>query len=236
MGDEKRGKLIVIEGTDCSGKATQSQLLVDRLNKEGIVSVKLGFPQYGSPSGDIVGDCYLGKNQKCNCINGSWFGAVNEVPAEVASLYYAADRKFHAPRIINFLSTGTNVILDRYVESNMGHQGGKIFDPAKRREFFKFLEDLEYGLLRLPRPDKIIFLYMPYQRGMQLKKGREGKADGHESSQEHLKNAEEAYLDLAEIYNWKKVICDPNLSSPNPLTPEEIHSEVFDIVQRTLSE
>lgn len=233
---QKIGKMIVIEGTDCSGKATQTQLLVDRLNRDEVVSVKLGFPRYGSASGDIVGDCYLGKNQKCRCIDGSWFGVANKVPAEVASLYYAADRKFHASEISNLLSIGTNVILDRYVESNMGHQGGKIFDSSKRKEFFKFLENLEYDLLKLPRPYQVIFLYMPYMRGMELKKAREGKADGHESSPDHLKNAEESYLQLAELYNWKKIICDPYPSSLNPRTPEDIHNEVFNIVKSILNQ
>lgn len=228
------GKLIVIEGTDCSGKATQTQMLVDALNSLGLKSVRLGFPRYGTPTGDIVGDCYLGKNQRCKCIEGSWFGIANEVPAKVASLYYAADRKFHAEEIQKLLENGTNVILDRYVESNMGHQGGKIFNPEKREKFFKWLEDLEYGSLGLPKPDKVVFLYMPYERGMQLKKGREGKADGHESSQDHLKNAEEAYLQLVKMYDWAKIVCDPDPSSPNPRSPEEIHKEVLEEVKKII--
>lgn len=230
-----QGKLIVIEGTDCSGKATQAKMLVDKLNSLGLTSVKLGFPRYGSPTGDIVGDCYLGKNQKCHCVEGSWFGVANQVPSEVASLYYAADRKFHAEEIEKLLESGTNVILDRYVESNMGHQGGKIFDSEKREEFFKWLSDLEYKTLGLPKPDKVVFLYMPYERGMQLKKTREGKADGHESSSEHLKNAELAYLHLSKMYNWTKVICDPDPLAPEPRSPEEIHEEVFKEVKKVIT-
>ena len=145
----------------------------------------------------------------------------------VASLYYAADRKAHNLEIKNYLEKGINVICDRYVESNMGHQGGKIRDIEEREKFFRTLEKLEYEVCQLQKPDGVIFLYMPYQRGMELKKGREGIADLHEASPDHLRDAEESYLHLSKLYKWIQINCDPEKNSNLPLSRELIHEQVY---------
>ena len=127
-------KFIVIEGTDSSGKETQSRKLVDRLNKENINSTYLTFPMYDTPTGKIIGGPYLGKEH----ISEGWFEekAYNVDPL-VASAYYAADRRYNFHKIENHLNNGTNVILDRYIDSNMAHQAGRELDKNKRLKLYK---------------------------------------------------------------------------------------------------
>lgn len=217
--------LIVIEGTDCSGKETQSNLLLERLKKEDEKIEKLFFPNYDSPTGKIVGGPYLGKQHICD---GYFPDGAASVDPKVASLYFAADRRYNSNKIKEFLANNINVVIDRYVESNMGHQGGKLKSQEERLAMYKWLETLEYGLLELPRPDLVIFLYMPYQYAVKLKKNRL-ELDQHETSEEHLRNAENTYLELAELYNFSKVDCVKN----NQLrTIEEIHEEVYSLVKK----
>ena len=106
----KNGKLIVVEGTDCSGKETQTNLLIEKLKSNGIKVKKYSFPNYNSPTGRIIGGPYLGKDYICE----GWFseGASN-VDAKVSSLYYAADRKYNIGVIEKDLKNGYNVVLDR---------------------------------------------------------------------------------------------------------------------------
>ena len=147
-----KGKLIVIEGTDCSGKETQTKTLVKRLEKENIACVRLCFPNYDSPTGKIVGGPYLGKDYICD----GWFeeGAANVDP-KVSSLYYAADRKYNVKNIEELINKGINVILDRYMYSNLAHQGGKIKDKQERLAMYNWLDKLEFDLLELPKADII---------------------------------------------------------------------------------
>ena len=192
-----RGKIIVIEGTDCSGKETQTSLLVQRMRREGRKIERLSFPDYDSPTGKIVGGPYLGKKYICD---GFFPEGASNVDPKVASLYYAADRRYHRQQIIDLLDQGIDVVLDRYVESNMGHQGGKIFDKEERLKLYEDLANLEYGFLELPKPDLTIFLYVPYKKVAELKRGRVEPADQHESNPLHIRNAEHAYLELAELH------------------------------------
>ena len=114
------GKLIVIEGTDCSGKNTQSVLLVKKLVAMGLKAVNLSFPMYDSPTGKIVGGPLLGRKE----IGTSWFPeGYTHVDPKISGLYYAADRKYNFSKIEKYLQEGYYVVLDRYVSSNMAHQG-----------------------------------------------------------------------------------------------------------------
>lgn len=223
----KKGKLIVIEGTDCSGKGTQSDLLYESLINDNYNVFKTSFPRYDTPTGKIVGGPYLGKEHICK----GWFEeGANNVPAKVASLYYAADRLYNIDIINEHLNNGDIVILDRYVTSNMGHQAGKIKDNEERLEMFKWLEKLEFELLELPRPDIKIFLHMPYAYSKDLQKNRE-ELDEHEKSKDNIVNAEIAYLELANIYDFTKIECVDN----NTLrTIEDIHNEIMDIVKNNI--
>ncbi len=226
-----KGKLIVIEGTDCSGKQTQSELLFEKLKSLGHDCEIISFPKYGTPTGDIVGDCYLGKGKRVEV--GSWFGDADKLDPKIACLYYAADRKAAALDIKDKLDGGKIIILDRYVESNMGHQCGKLLDEEERAKLRDWIEKLEYGLLELPRPDLIIFLYMPFEAAEKLKGDRGEVLDSHESNENHLRNAEKSYLELSEFYDWRKVLCSED--GRNARTIEDIHNEVFRVVSNYVS-
>jgi dTMP kinase len=216
----KQGKIFVIEGTDCSGKATQTNLLLDRLRLENIPCEKLSFPRYNTPTGNII-KRYLGKDGYQQ-----EFGPAVDVPPKIASVLYAEDRYAAKPEILEIINSGKNLIFDRWVEANMGHQGGKIV-KENREEFFRWVNELEYGTFNLPRPDSILFLYMPYQVGIKLKKGRPGEADGHESSIDHLRNAEDAYIQLANMFSWKRINCTKDGTIATLRTPEDISNEVY---------
>lgn len=224
-----KGKIIVIEGTDCSGKETQTSLLVQRLKKEGFKVERFSFPMYNSPTGKIIGGPFLGNEY----IEKTYFKeSASKVDPKVAALYFAADRKYNINMINNLLDEGINVILDRYVESNMGCQAGKILDKEERLKLYKWLEDLEYGLLELPRPDLTIFLWMPYDKVLELKSLRSGKSDKQENESIFIKNSENAYLELANMHDYKKIVC---VEDNNKLrTIENIHEEIYKIVKEKL--
>ena len=200
----KKGKLIVIEGTDCSGKETQAKKAVEYFKNKGINIFEFSFPNYESTTGKIVGGPYLGKSYICE----GWFkeGAINVDPL-VASAYYAADRRYNIDIINKHLEAGDIVLLDRYVESNMAHQGGKITDAKKRQQMYEKLDTLEFEIMELPRPDAVIFLYMPFEYAAILKKNRAETPDQHENNRHHLEQAEKAYIELTKKYNYIKVDC-----------------------------
>ena len=212
-------KLIVIEGTDCSGKETQSKLLEERLKKEGKKVVRFDFPMYDSPTGKIIGGAYLGKPE----IGKSIFpeGAVNVDPY-ITCLYFAADRKYNMPKIEKYLNDDYYVILDRYTSSNQAHQGSKIRNKDDRFYIYQWIDKLEYWLLKLPKADKTIFLHMPLEVSNILKQNREF-LDEHEKSSTYLKNSEEAYIELSELYNWDTIECSKNG------VPRDINSIAEDI-------
>ena len=223
-----KGKLIVIEGTDCSGKETQTKMLTKRLEKENIACVRLCFPNYDSPTGKIVGGPYLGKSHICE----GWFseGATNVDP-KVSSLYYAADRKYNVKEIEELINKGINVILDRYMYSNLAHQGGKIKDKEERIAMYKWLDKLEFELLELPKADIKVFLHMPYEVSCELKKNRDEAPDQHELSKEHLIMAEQSYKEVSEIYEFSTIECSKN-NLPRKI--EEINDELYNIVVSNL--
>ena len=221
-------KLIVIEGTDCSGKETQSNKLIENLKRDNIKVCKYSFPNYTSPTGKIVGGPYLGKSYICD----GWFPEkAPNVDAKVSSLYFAADRKYNIKQIEDKLNSNYNVILDRYVYSNMAHQGGKLKTKEERNNMFIWLEKLEFDLLELPEADIKIFLHMPFLESLKLKEGREEKLDQNEEDKEHLLNAEIAYKELAEKYNFKIIECtyEGRIKSI-----DEIQNELYSYVKSLL--
>jgi len=221
------GKLLIIEGTDCSGKGTQSEILLKRLKDENYKVVKMSFPMYDTPTGKIVGGPYLGKEHIC----AGWFSeGANNVPAKVASLYYAADRLYNIEAINKYLNDDYIVILDRYVTSNMGHQAGKIKDKNERLEMFKWLEKLEYDLLELPRPDIKLFLHMPFEFSKKLQNNR-NELDQLELSEENLINAENAYLEMVDIFDFVKIEC---VKDNNIRTIEEISEDIYNSIKDKL--
>ena len=225
-----KGKLIVIEGTDCSGKETQSNLLIEKLKKESIRIEKFSFPNYSSPTGKIIGGPYLGKKYICD----GWFpeGAPNVDP-KVSALFYAADRLYNIDKINFLLENGVNVILDRYVFSNMAHQGGKIEDEKERNEMYEWLENLEFNLLNLPKPDIGVFLHMPFECSLELKKNRDEELDQNELDKNHLINAEKAYKEVAKKYDFYTIECN---EKERIKTIEEINEDLYNYVISKIKE
>ncbi len=140
---------IAIEGTDCSGKATQTQKLKERFIAEGQPTEVFAFPRYGKPACVLVEKYLHGE-----------YGTAKEVGSYAGSLFYATDRYDASFDIRKCLDAGTNVICDRYTSSSMGHQAGNISDPEERDKYLEWLDNLEFKIFNIPRPDKIVFLYV----------------------------------------------------------------------------
>jgi len=224
---KKYGKLIVIEGTDCSGKETQTKKLLERLQKKYKNVFCVSFPRYESPTGKIVGGPYLGKASICE----GWFSEkAFQVDPLVASLYYAADRRYYLKELKSHLEKGDIVIIDRYVESNMAHQGAKFDSKEMRFSLYKKLEILEFELLEMPRPDVVFFLHLPYEYGEELKKSRIGiePLDQHEANKEHLMRAEQVYLELTELFGFVPIYC---VKKGKVRSIQDIHEEIYKKVE-----
>lgn len=271
-----RGKIIVVEGTDCSGKETQSKILIDNLKKEGIETVYYGFPAYDTPTGRIVGLSYLGKpylaeelvkenatdiisnikekyegiiddkllniiiDAVSESLGKGWFKeGAPQVDPKISSLYYAADRAYNAPVINNYLNEGKNVILDRYIYSNLAHQGGKIEDSELRKAMYDWNCNLEFNMMGLPASDVRLFLHMPTEYASILRAGRAEKLDENERDVNHLLHAEKAYLEVAKMFDFETIECvkaqSNNVCFEDIKTPEEISHEVYDVVKRKLT-
>lgn len=227
-----RGKLIVIEGTDCSGKETQSRLLAEKLSELGIPAVRLSFPNYATPTGKIIGACYLGKEELVHEYlkrDIGWFEeGASHVDGMVSALYYAADRKYNISVIDEFLNKGVHVILDRYTFSNMAHQGGKINSQEERFQFFKRIELLEFELLGLPKPDLVVLLYVPLALSLELRRCRGEVQDQNERDRKHLRRAEQTYLELRALYHFKMLECAKGEKMRGVM---DIHQELLEMVQ-----
>ncbi len=215
------GIIIGIEGTDGSGKQTQTNKLVERLVKEGKEVFRQSFPNYESESAGPV-RMYLNKELS---------DTPDEISAYQASMLYAVDRfctykasfgkEYNASKII---------VMDRYVQSNMLHQACKISNLEERDKFLKWLEDIEFGLFELPKPDVVVFLDMPVEANERLMKGRVYKTgnakDLHEEDPKHLEKAYNAGKYVAEKFGWITISCvDQN---GNIKSIDDIHEEIYE--------
>lgn len=219
-------KLIVVEGTDCSGKETQTKMIVNKLKRLNKKVIRFSFPMYETATGKIVGGPFLGKPEICE----SWFENPASLDPKIASLYYAADRKYNIDIIKKYLEDDYIIFLDRYVYSNMAHQGSKFSDNQDRLKMFKWIEELEFNLLELPRPDLTIFLHMPYESACELKKNRKN-LDEVEKNKEYLINSEKTYIELSKQYNFKTIECVQN----NKIRSiEEINEEIYNIIKKEI--
>lgn len=200
------GKFIVIDGTDGSGKTTQLSLLKDRLEAEGQAVAVADFPQYNTKSAGLIEEYLSGK-----------YGKADEISAYKASIFYAVDRYDASSQIRKWLTEGKIVLANRYTSANMGHQGCKISNPLERRVFFNWLYDLEYKIFEIPRPDLSIILHVESDIAQRLAKERKredwtGKTnDIHEDNLDHLKKAEQVYLEIANSFpNFQLISCTKN--------------------------
>ena len=218
---DKRGKLIVIDGSDGVGKATQTKLLVERLKQAGKRVETLDFPQYT--------ENFFGSFLK-ECLTGGHGDFISQNPYLV-SIAYAADRWESKKKLEKWLSQGAIVILNRYVSSNQMHQGGKIKNTRERTMFLTWLDTMEHEVFGLPRPAKIIYLHVPVKVSLQLMKLR-GNADLAEQNPAHLERTQQAALKIIESKNnWKKIDCTDGTSIRSR---EDIHAQIYKVVQRFL--
>src|SRR3989344_4098749 len=160
---KRKGKLIVIDGIDGSGKATQVKLLAERLKKEGRTIKIVDFPEYYKNFfGDFIG----------HCLSEQYYKFLNVHP-KIASVLYAADRWESKDEMESWLEKGYVIIANRYVSANQIHQGGKINNSKKRNNFMKWLNDMEYEVFGIPRPDITLYLDLPTTIVLRLLKKRE---------------------------------------------------------------
>ena len=221
------GKLIVFEGTDGSGKSTQFELLAKRLEAEQIGFQRLRFPQYEEPSSALI-RMYLG---------GAFGDDPEAVNAYAASTFYAVDRYASYQRVWkDYYQGGGLVVSDRYTTSNAVHQGSKV-PEGERAEFFRWLYDLEYDRMGLPRPDLVVLLDMPVELSEQLMRKREKStgthADIHERDEDYLKKCRDVALHAAKYYGWRTVSCAKDGAIRSV---EDIHEEVYAIVKSCLED
>ena len=158
-----KGKLIVIDGTDGSGKATQVDLLIKRLKKEGKTVKMVDFPEYYK---NFFGK-FLG-----HCLSEQYYNFLNVHP-KIVSILYAADRWESGKEMREWLEKGYVVVANRYVSANQIHQAGKIKSAKKRDDFMKWLDEMEYEVFGIPRPDITLYLSLPINIVLQLLKERE---------------------------------------------------------------
>lgn len=221
-----KGKLIIIEAGDGSGKATQTKLLYDRLVRMGKSVMKVEYPDYESEACAPV-KMYL---------RGEFGGHADDVNAYAASLFFAVDRyASYRKKWKKAYEEGTIILADRYTTSNMVHQAVKIKDEAEREKFLHWLWDTEFIKMGLPVPDKVIFLNMPPSLSDKLIENRAKQTnttkDIHEKDTAYLARCHMVYEQMAQKYDWDIVDCarDGALRSI-----EDIHEDVFSAIKMYL--
>lgn len=213
------GKLIVFEGTDGSGKATQTALLCQTLTERGIPFRRLSFPRYQEESSALI-RLYLG---------GAFGSRPGDVNAFAASTFYAVDRYASYKQDWGaYYEQGGLLIADRYTTSNAVHQTSKL-PPEQRKAFLDWLFHFEYDLLELPHPTRVLYLDLPTELSEQMMRQREQEthttADVHEQDEEYLRRCRENAAFVTEYCGWTKIDCaiDGHIRSR-----EEIHALVLD--------
>ena len=218
-------KLIVIEGLDGSGKATQTKMLVDALSARFVYCKQLSFPDYSDPSSTLV-KMYL---------SGEFGKNPSDVNAYAASSFYAVDR--YASFIRHWKAdydSGKLIISDRYTTSNAVHQTSKL-PIIQWNSYLDWLYDYEFNLLKIPKPDLVIYLDMPPEISQKLIASRyqnnESKKDIHESNLKYLLECRNCALYVAEYLGWQVVSCAKN---GQPLAIDEIAEKIMNIVSNIL--
>lgn len=225
------GVLIIIEGSDGSGKQTQTELLFNSLKNKYENILKIQCPNYDNPGSALV-KMYL---------NGNFGKDPSKINPYATSIFYAADR-FSTYIKDGFKEVYENdgiVIADRYTTSNMIHQATKLESKELQDTFITWIKDLEYSKIGLPKPDIVFFLNMPYEFSQTLIKNRDNKIDGskvkdiHESSRKYLENTYIRSLDIAKREKWAIINCID--SNKNIKSIEEIHKEILGVLERELN-
>jgi dTMP kinase len=219
-----RGKFIVLEGIDGSGKRTQLALLAEALERRGARPEQISFPNYSGFFGKLV----------ARFLNGE-FGALEAVDAHFSALLYAGDRLESKPAIETQLSAGRLVLADRFIGSNLAHQGARV-PREKRAEFISWLKQLEYGIYALPQEDLVIYLRVPAAEAHRLvgqKTSRDYtqlRRDIQEANLAHLEAASEVYDQLAAQPNWVAIDCMDSATG-NLRKPDDIHKDILAAIE-----
>jgi dTMP kinase len=227
----KRGKLIVIDGTDGSGKSTQIGHLIKHLKKDKRKVKLVDFPEYYS---NFFG-AFIG-----HCLSEQYYNFVKVHP-KIASVLYAADRFESSDKIKKWLKDGNIVVANRYASANQIHQGGKISNTKKREGFLKWLAKMEYEVFKIPRPDAIFYLDVPIPIVMKLIRARNKqttraylgkKKDVVEKDMKYMENSRKSALWLAKTQKgWVKIEC---MKKDELQAPEEIHKKIYEKVVKIL--
>jgi dTMP kinase len=228
---KNKGKLIVIDGTDGSGKATQVSLLEARLKKEGHTVKLVDFPEYDKNFfGKFIG----------HCLTEQYYNFINVHP-KIASVLYAADRFESKTQVEGWLAKGYVVLANRYVSANQIHQGGKITNAKKRIAYLEWLDEMEYKVFKIPRPDIVLYLSVPFELTVKMMKERNKasqrnylgkKKDVHEVDINFQKNSRKSALWLSEtLKNFIKIDCAPKKEI---LSREDIHTLVYEKVKKVV--
>lgn len=227
-----KGRLIVIDGTDGSGKATQVELLAQTLRKEGLKVKIVDFPEYYKNFfGKFIG----------HCLSEQYYNFLHVHP-KIASVLYAADRWESSKEIREWLKKGYIVIANRYVSANQIHQGGKTKDAKRRNDFLKWLDEMEYEVFEIPRPDITLYLSLPIEIVFSLIKKRNSSKmkreylkkhkDVHESDANFLINSRKSALKLEkEVPNFIKIECS---KKGQILSREVIHEMIYEKVKKVI--
>lgn len=222
------GKIIVIEGTDSSGKETQTKLLYERIKKINEKTIKISFPNYDSPACEPV-KMYLAGAFGTDAVK------VNPYPV---STMYAIDRyASYKQDWGKSYEEGYIIVTDRYVTSNMIHQASKIQSEEEKEEYLKWLIDLEYKKNQIPEPDIVIFLKMPIDKAKELMENRNNKIDGsmkkdiHEINEDYLKKSYKNATEISQKFNWYEVECVENNRIKSI---EEINDEIFKKIEKLI--
>lgn len=215
----KRGKLIVFDAIDGAGKTTQIKLLLKRLRREKKKYYFTSFPQYEKS--------FFGRMVR-QYLNGE-FGNAKQTNAYLISVLYALDRFEARDRMRARLNAGTLIVSDRYAPANKIHQACKIRDPRKKTAFLKWLDEMEFKVLGIPKPDRVLFLDVPPRITRKLVLAR-GRRDMHELDLKHQQQAYRESLSLVKRYpHWRRVRC---VERGRLLAPEEIHNRVWKELRR----
>lgn len=222
---KNKGKIIVIDGLDGSGKSTQFELIAKKLETLNLPVKAISFPDYDNPSSSLV-KMYL---------SGEFSKDANDVNAYAASSFYAVDRYASYKQFWeNNYCNGDYILASRYVSSNAIHQMVKLREN-EWDNYLTWLKDYEYKKLGLPKPDLIIFLDMPIEVSQQLLlnryKGDESKKDIHEANIEYLKSCRKSALYVAKKDNWKIVKCSNN---GQPLSIDIISNKIYDLISNNI--
>ena len=219
-----RGKFIVLEGIDGSGKRTQLEMITRAFASRGIAFTQVSFPRYDGFFGKLV----------ARFLNGE-FGPLESVDPHFSALLYAEDRRESRLALESDLAAGQALLADRYIASNLAHQGARV-PSEKRGEFLAWLKELEYQVYALPAEDLVIYLRVPAEEAHRLvgeKAKREYtqlRRDLLESDLQHLRAASEVYEELARQPNWLKIECY-DAQAQGLRAPEEIHQEILAAIE-----